>query len=241
MPSAQVSCVTVSGSNIVVGTFNEGLYTSTDAGFNWTQTGAPSYLVNDVASIGNKVFAVTSFGNFLSNDNGNSWSSTSLDYYEDLFASNGLMFASGPGYVHVSRDSGLTFPEIVIAPIGTNISSVTASNDFLYIGTVNDGVWKRSISEILDVEEAGMTRPFAMMLPNIFTEQASLIIDDRMLGTNTELIITDMQGKTIRKSKIHTTTTIVPADELAPATYLYSVVKSGKVLHSGRFVIAGRK
>jgi len=241
MPTAQVSCVTVSGSNIVVGTFNEGLYTSTDAGFNWTQTGAPFYLVNDVASIGNKVFAVTSIGNFLSNDNGNSWSSTTLDYYEDLFASNGLMFASGPGYVHVSRDSGLTFPEIVIAPIGTNISSVTASNDFLYIGTVNDGVWKRSISEILDVEEAGMNRPFAMMLPNIFTEQATLIIDDRMLGSNTELIITDIQGKTIRKSKLNATSTIVPADELAPATYLYSVVKSGNTLHSGKFVISGRK
>ncbi|MFM2190421.1 MAG: hypothetical protein RL491_807, partial [Bacteroidota bacterium] len=241
MPTAQVSCVTVSGSNIVVGTFNEGLYTSTDAGFNWTQTGAPFYLVNDVASIGNKVFAVTSIGNFLSNDNGNSWSSTTLDYYEDLFASNGLMFASGPGYVHVSRDSGLTFPEIVIAPIGTNISSVTASNDFLYIGTVNDGVWKRSISEILDVEEAGMTRPFALILPNIFTEQATLIIDDRMLGSNTELIITDIQGKTIRKSKLNATSTIVPADELAPATYLYSVVKSGNTLHSGKFVISGRK
>ncbi len=241
MPSAQVSCVTVSGANIVVGTYNEGLYTSTDAGFNWTQTGAPSYLINDVASIDNKVVAVTSLGNFLSNDNGATWSNTTFDYYEDLFAANGLVFASGPGYVHVSRDSGLTFPEIVVAPTGTTISSVTASDDFLYVGTVNDGVWKRSISEILDVEDMGMTRPFALLLPNVFTEQATLVIDDRMMGTNTELIITDMQGKTVRKSKIHTTTTIVPADELAPATYLYSVVKSGKALHSGRFVIAGRK
>ncbi len=198
-------------------------------------------MINDVASIGNKVVAVTSLGNFLSNDNGATWSNTTFDYYEDLFAANGLVFASGPGYVHVSRDSGLTFPEIVVAPTGTTISSVTASDDFLYVGTVNDGVWKRSISEILDVEDMGMTRPFALLLPNVFTEQATLVIDDRMMGTNTELIITDMQGKTVRKSKIHTTTTIVPADELAPATYLYSVVKSGKALHSGRFVIAGRK
>ncbi len=241
MPTAQVSCVTVSGSNIVAGTFNEGLYTSTDGGFNWTQTGAPSYLVNDVTSIGNRVFAATSFGNFLSNDNGNSWSNTTLDYYEDLFASNGLVFASGPGYVHISRDSGLTFPEVVIAPIGTTISSVTASNDFLYVGTVNDGVWKRSISEILDVEDAGMSRPFALLLPNVFTEQATLVIDDRLLGANTELFITDTQGKTIRKSIISSTSTVVSSEGLTPATYLYAIIKSGKTLHSGKFVISGRK
>ncbi|MFM7767598.1 MAG: WD40/YVTN/BNR-like repeat-containing protein, partial [Bacteroidota bacterium] len=241
MPTAQVSCVTVSGSNIVAGTYNEGLYTSTDAGFNWTQTGAPSYLINDVATIGNRVFAATSFGNFLSSDNGNTWSNTTFDYYEDLFAANGLVFASGPSYVHISRDSGLTFPEVVVAPIGTTISSVTASNDFLYVGTVKDGVWKRSISEILDVEDAGMSRPFALLLPNVFTEQATLVIDDRMLGSNTEFIITDLTGKTIRKSKISATSTILSADGLAPATYLYNIIKSGKMLHSGKFIISGRK
>ena len=235
--TALLSSITISGANVIAGSYNDGLFLSTDAGINWSQIAAAGTQVNDLTSIGNSVVAVTATGNYYSSDAGVTWTLTNTNYYEDLFSSNGLVFASGPNYVHISSDSGQTFPEIVQAPANVFVSSVTASNDFLYVGTINDGVWKRSISEILNTSEMGNFKPFALMIPNIISEEAKLVIDVKMLSESSELWVRDMRGRIVYQSKIHSTETTFKPSGMVNGNYLYTILNDGKPMYTGKIVI----
>jgi hypothetical protein len=237
MPSALLSSVVVSDNNIIVGSYNEGLYTSTDGGFNWTQSGANGSLINDLATIGNFVFAASSNGNFLSNDHGLTWTPTTFDYYEDLYASNGLVFASGPGYVHISRDSGQTFTDIISGPTGASISSLTASQSDLYVGTTNDGVWKRSISEILGTDSPIAQQTFANMIPNAFHDQSTLVVSDLLIGSKSNLKIMDQTGKVAQEMVLSEKQTTIDAQQLAPGLYHFSVTNGTRFQAAGKFVV----
>jgi hypothetical protein len=236
MPSALLSSVIVAGNNIIVGSYNEGLYTSTDAGFNWTQTGASGALINDLATIDNFVYAASSNGNFLSTDFGLTWTPTTFDYYDDLYAANGLLFASGPGYVHISRDSGQTFTDIINAPQSSIISSLTTSQSDLYIGTVKDGVWKRSISEILGINNPSNLAAFALMVPNVFSEQTVLIVDDRFVESKSELEIIDMTGRTVLKTHIDSKETTISGNKLAAGSYSFRITNEKGLNAAGRMI-----
>ncbi|MFM7079843.1 MAG: T9SS type A sorting domain-containing protein, partial [Bacteroidota bacterium] len=235
MPNALVSAVSICGNNIIAGTFNEGLYTSTDAGFTWNQTGAPGELINDITSIGNRVLAASATANYLSSDGGLTWTIVSNTYYEDLYAHNGLVFASSNGNVRISRDSGQTFNLIINTP-GSAIS-LTATNDDVYIGTIDDGVWKRSISEVLGVEDQEVQNIFANMIPNIFKDQSILVSSELLIGNNSILKIMDQTGKVVQEMIVRETETTIDAQKLAPGLYHYSLTNGTKYQATGKFVV----
>lgn len=235
MPNAFVSAVAICGNNIIAGSFNEGLYTSTDAGFTWNQTGAAGELINDITTIGNRVLASTATANYLSNDGGLTWSLVSNTYYEDLYAHNGLVFGSAPGYVRISRDSGQTFNLIINTPGVT--TSLTATNDDVYIGTVDAGVWKRSLSEVLGVDDQVTQNTFAKMIPNVFKEQSILVTSELLIGNDSKLKIMDQSGKVVQEMVLRETQTTIDAKQLAPGLYHYSIINGTRYQAAGKFVV----
>ena len=72
--------LTINGENIFAGTFDDGIFLSTDNGLNWTEVnnGLDGKEVRSFAISGNKIFAGTRSGLFTSSDNGANWTAVNM-------------------------------------------------------------------------------------------------------------------------------------------------------------------
>jgi len=237
MANALASCVTICPNNILTGTYNDGIFISTDGGFNWNQTTISGEFINDIASLGNNVIAAGANGVFYSADQGQTWSQVSNTYFEKLTTNNNFVIASGPDYIHISRDSGQTFTDIIMAPSGVTIAGITASATDLYIGTYRDGVWKRSISEILGVGEFIASKPGARIIPNLFKGSTNLISDPVLAGPNSRLFITDAKGALVKVIPASQQEIIVNCDNMQSGLYHYKVINGDLQSATGKFIL----
>ncbi len=236
--NASVSCVAISGSNIVAGTYADGIFVSTDAGFTWTPAGAAGEYIVDLTTIGNNVIAASYAlsGNFISTDNGATWGQGTADMFEDVSTSGNIVLGSATGFIMLSLDSGQTFQYLTPAPVGTQITGSVASQSDVYVGTNLDGVWKITLSEILSVEE-NKNAIFAIMYPNAFRSESFIILDDKFLADEPEFIVTDISGKTIQRNFLTQSRTIFNGEHLNSGLYFYTVkIKSGEST-SGKFIV----
>ena len=240
LQSAQVGSVIFSGTNIIAGTFNNGLYLSTDNGLSWSQTAAAGEIINDVASIGNIVIAASNSlgGNYRSTDGGATWSNTGGNYYDRISASDSIFSASFQGYVELSRDSGLTFGYNYPAPTGTAIISNQITATDVFIGTAYDGVWKVTISELTGLASDVPAEAFEVkLLPNIFSDEATLWVNSIVLKQNPQLSIVDITGKVLVSRSISENQTTVNANELSKGIYFYQLSSKNKNIFSGKMVV----
>ena len=98
-----VNALVVSGTNLFAGTFNGGIFRSSNNGTSWTavNTGLTNARVYSLAVSGTNLFAGTAGGVFLSTNNGTSWSAASTGLPNStvyaLVASDTSLFAGTGG------------------------------------------------------------------------------------------------------------------------------------------------
>jgi photosystem II stability/assembly factor-like uncharacterized protein len=220
-----VSCAAISGGNIVVGTFSNGLYTSTDGGFTFNPSGATGQYIFDITTIGNNVLAASygTGGNYLSTDNGVTFNAGPTNAFEDLCTAGGIILGSANSYIMVSLDSGQTFQNMVPAPGNVQIVGSHATLTDVYIGTATDGVWKTTISEILNNTEMTSHAYNAFLFPNAFHSESMIVIDDSWAKDEPDFYITDVSGRIVRKLKLTQARTVLPAGDLKSGMYLYTI------------------
>jgi photosystem II stability/assembly factor-like uncharacterized protein len=150
----QINTIAVSDSNIFVGTDN-GIFLSSNNGGLWTNKGLANLRVNAIAIKDTNIFAGTNNGLYLSTNNGITWSAVnnSLPTTEILklatigthiFAfptCSGMYFSDNNGTNWMS--SGLTSQCVL---------SVALNDSFIYAGTYNGGVWRRSLFDLTNLE-----------------------------------------------------------------------------------------
>ncbi len=115
------SCITTNGNNIFAGT-GVGVYLSTDNGQNWSSIGLANNSVTSLIIQGTNIFAGTTDGIFLSKNNGINW-------------------------INISQG----FSDIWKGYSGIWIRSLMINSDIMYAGTWDNGVWKRSVTEMLTI------------------------------------------------------------------------------------------
>lgn len=90
------------------------------------------------------------------------------------------------------------------------------SNDYLFAGTIGKGVYRRGLSEIVNVKQTSEILPSEHSLrqnyPNPFNPVTNISFDIAVTG-NTKLIVFDVSGKIIAE---------LVNEILSPGTYLYS-------------------
>ncbi|MFA3784145.1 T9SS type A sorting domain-containing protein [Melioribacteraceae bacterium 4301-Me] len=192
--------LTISGSNILVGTYSHGIYRSSDKGNTWQYAGLTGNQVRALKTVGTIVFAGTvSNGIYRSTDNGNTWwqSNNGLDnkniwsfavlgQYIFVATDNGVYrssdngvtwtlsglqkkivltldvvdstlfagtYGSLGGSVFSSTDYGGTWVDISAGLTTQNIRTFAHTNAYLYVGTEDAGVWRRSLSQVTSVNE----------------------------------------------------------------------------------------
>jgi len=153
-----VTCIAFRDTNIFVGSWNNGLFLSTNDGVSWTwlHNGLPN-LVTALAISDTNIFAGTwGLGIFLSTNNGTSWNAVDTTFSTsagvsslaisdtNIFAGtggNGVYFSNNNGTIWTAVNTGLTTWINTLLVNGTNIYAGTESGSAVYVSANNGISW----------------------------------------------------------------------------------------------------
>ena len=234
LPNATINSIIISGTNIFVGTYMNGVYRSNNNGGSWifAGNGLPNQIVNCLASSGSNIFAGTDTagtgGVYISTNYGGSWTQTSLNNTNvyglladgtNLFAgtganltaenlniaTGGVFLTTNNGTTWLDKSQGLNTNNLLVAPL-------LIVNNYIFAGT-SQSVWRRSYQEIIGIQNMSAEIPSAFSLhqsyPNPFNPSTNIRFDIPKTS-DVKLIIYDILGKEI--------TTLVN-EQLHPGAY----------------------
>ena len=143
----RISCFTVSGTNIFVGTISGGIFLSTDNGSNWTavNNGLTNNYVYSLEVSGTNIFAGTWGGGvYLSTDNGSNWTAvnnglTNIDI-KSIAVSGTNIFTGTGGGVFLSTDNGNSWTAVNNG-LTNLVNSFAVSGTNIFAGTNGGGVF----------------------------------------------------------------------------------------------------
>jgi len=161
LTDTKVNAISVKGQYVIVGT-SKGIYFANDPGLRdigytgyifWIPTWSDP--VSALYVSGNNIFQGTSTGVYVSDDGGVGWiqrnSGLINKEYVKAFTlrENNLFAATLGGGVFLSTNNGITWNGVNTGLKETDVSSLTVSDNFLYVGTNWGGVWRRPLSEMV--------------------------------------------------------------------------------------------
>jgi hypothetical protein len=184
-----VSSILVCGANLFAAT-NGGVFLSTDNGVNWfaSNNGLLDLSANILAASGINLFVGTTGGGiFISSINGGNWTTlnngltnwyiralTVSESNTFIANSNGVFLSKNPGSTWINRNQGFgTVPAI---------NTLLIANNYIFAGTVNQSIWRRSLTEIITgTENISKTIPESYSLkqnyPNPFNPTTKIKFD----------------------------------------------------------------
>jgi len=186
LPSQYFASIGVSGPIIAVGTFagypvSPGAYLSTDSGTTWNiaDTSLEANFVTSFAFSGGNLFAGSQYnGVRLTTDNGAHWSSAGLTFTQvyTLLDTNGYLIAGTDSGVFVSSNNGAHWIAKNTGLRDLSVNRLTFFEGYMYAGTGNTGVWRRSFAELTDVHEKNTPSEFAFSqnYPNPFSASTTI-------------------------------------------------------------------
>jgi hypothetical protein len=234
-----VFSLAILGSNIFAGTIDSGIYISSNNGTSWTETSFNHGLwVYSLATIGNNIYAGTdSNGVYLSTNNGTTWTQTALNNQSILSIitmGNNIFAGTDINCVYLSTNNGAswTLKNQGLSSV-TKLRRLFISNNYIFAGTKDSSVFRRSYSEIIGITTISTEIPSAFSLgqnyPNPFnpTTKIRFAITKASVG-QTFLFVTlsvfDIMGREVA--------TLVN-EQLAPGTY--ETTFDGSALSSGTY------
>ncbi len=176
-----VSSLAANASNTYAGTYGDGVYKSTDNGTTWTQTSLNNRSISSLAVNGNNIFAGCDnypdmYGVYRSTDNGITWTQTTLNnqvvYSLAVIGINVFAGTSNATGFYVSTNNGANWLQRNEGLSNLPVKALCISNNYIFAGTVNNGVYRRPLSEIIGVIPISNEVPVAFSLeqnyPNPF-------------------------------------------------------------------------
>ncbi len=179
-------CFAADSSVVFAGTEGGGVYSSTDNGANWTQTSFNTYTIYSLAVSGNKIcVGAVQHGVFMSTNRGTDWYRIYPDYtsIRSIIIDNNIIYLglnyNGNGGVAVSTNNGVTWfdKNQGFVPSSLGVTSLILHNNYIFAGTTYS-VWRRGISEILNVQNLNTETPHDFSLsqnyPNPFNPSTTI-------------------------------------------------------------------
>ena len=144
-----------SGNTTVTGTYDNGVYRSSDNGINWVFTGLYNVPLSFVIKDSN-LFAGTLGGVFHSSDSGKSWNSANSGlvsiYVNSLDVKSNNLFAGTDSGVFISTNNGISWRAVnsgLTSIYGKYIFALAVIGNDLFAGIAGSGLWRRPISEMI--------------------------------------------------------------------------------------------
>jgi photosystem II stability/assembly factor-like uncharacterized protein len=165
---SMVTCFIESSGVILAGTFQSGIYRSTDNGISWAplntglDTNNHSVLCFGKNSAG--IFAGIDTTIYFSNNNGTSWSIVNNSGSREFaFLSDTVYAASFGTGILMSTNNGISWVSMNAGITTNKVTSVIAKGHLLFAGTANDGIFVSSNSGISwSAVNTGLSLPVAI-------------------------------------------------------------------------------
>lgn len=195
----------LSGSTIFAGT-GQGVIKSTDNGNSWDTTGmySLSYPVLSLLLHNGNIYAGTiGAGIYKSSNNGLSWiavaSGTSFGWVNSLASYNQYIFTGSDSGIFISSNNGETWVDknqgFAAVP---SVSGMTIHNGYLFAGTYSQSVWRRQVSDIINVNNISSEIPTGYSLgqnyPNPFNPATKIRFEIPSFG-EVKITVYDASGK----------------------------------------------
>lgn len=148
--------IAIKGSNIYVTTQTKGVWVSSNNGTSWNAINngitIKGMYMGAIAISGSNIIVGTDDGVFLSSDNGTNWQKVNgLEYVRNIVMTGNNVLAGGPYGIILSKDNGASW----ITIFDKWVESLYITGGYVLAGTNVEGIWKRNLSDILDVNEIG--------------------------------------------------------------------------------------
>jgi len=180
-----------------------GLYKSTNLGVTWSFLGLINRSILSCAVSGDKIYAGTFAGIFVSSNNGVKWTQTSLNnqWIRSIVVSGDNVIAGTErGGVFLSRNKGINWVEKNEGLDTLDVRSLLISEDYVFAGTRGKGIYKRSLSELVSVEQTTEVLPSGYSItqnfPNPFNPVTKINFSIPKQGMTT-LKIFDITGRLV--------------------------------------------
>lgn len=170
------------GNAVFAASDTKGVYGTTDSGASWSavNTGLTDLNVAQLATTGDRLFAVTlKGGTFVSGNSGTSWTGIAPADINCLAVADGKLLAgTDTAGLLMSSDNGATWETIAITGLaeGTRIWSLAVTGASLMAGT-NDGVWTAPLSSLSASVEETIVPEMAVLernFPNPFNPATTI-------------------------------------------------------------------
>ena len=189
---------------------SQGLYYTTNSGTNWIMAQPSSLQVHDIVRGDIFLYAGTVFsGVWTSGNYGTSWSQTSLNnvsvetmatLYNNVFAgthSNGFYVSTNYGLNWTQRNEGIG---------NATINSLAVVGNTIFAATDGMGLWKRPLSEIVNIENISTEQPLQFSLeqnyPNPFNPTTfirfQIFGQGRIRTASVKILIYDYLGREVQ-------------------------------------------
>lgn len=175
-----IHSLALNGNNIYAGTENNhGLFISTNNGSSWNTSVLSNRTVKALAVSGNNIFAGTDSGLYISTNNGTNWtSSMSVNINTINIFGNNIFVGNGTG-VYLSTNNGISWLDksqgLGVSP---GIYVFAFMNNYIFLGTWQISVWRRSLSEIIRIKSLSTEIPTSHSLsqnyPNPFNPSTNI-------------------------------------------------------------------
>jgi len=162
----------VSGTNIFAGVEATGVYLSTNSGMTWKQTSLNNVNTLAVTITATNIYAGTEAGVYFSSNNGANWISTSLGsrYVSSLIALNGVFYAGTDEGIFLSKDNAINWIQKNqgLPAAMQDGPHLAASDNFLFASNASFSSWRRSLSDIINIQQISSIIPTEFSLKQNF-------------------------------------------------------------------------
>ena len=175
------------GTNLFVGTYYSGIFLSTNNGTSWAavNNGLTDTYISSLIVSGTNLLTGTGSGLFLSTNNGTSWTqinnglSTNSEVSALAVSGTNLFAGIWDGGVFLSTNNGTNWTDVNTGRTNSTVNAFAVSGTNLFAGTHGDGVWKRSLSDMITgIEDQNKDLPSRFELyqnyPNPFNPSTTI-------------------------------------------------------------------
>lgn len=179
----EVTSLLIRGDYIFAGTIGYGIYISTNNGLSWEQTIiGNNESINSLASTGDYIFSGDWEGIKRSSNNGANWIQTSFNYRDVkcIITNGSQIYAGHDRGIEYSPDYGITWynKNQGLNPDTLTVWDLIISNDYIYAGTNFYSVWRRQLTDIINVKKISTCIPLSFSLsqnyPNPFNPSTKI-------------------------------------------------------------------
>lgn len=201
-----VRCFLKTGTDLLAGLANTGsyLYRSADNGLTWSPYGTGLYEVNQLAALGDELFAASGTLMYHSTDNGLTWSPASSGLVPgmnimDMTVQGDYLYVATLAGGYVQHADSSSFRMITNGmPMGGYMSNTVAVNDeYVVFGTVSNGLWVAGSGVVTSA--VCPSKPFLSIYPNPVKQNCTISFDG-WPGKACEIRLSDVSGNIVMET-----------------------------------------